>query len=171
MGMCCMDEGYLFTASEDCTAHEFWVAKGPLNTAPPIKVSAGPRYTPRQQEEPPATVHRSLHHTRAHHSPMRRVDPSLHLKAGSAKKHLSVEEANSMLSTELHAALEREAALKDMIQEGRAAPPPRTRPQADRDQKAEFEEMRAKQKQMEEYNRVLEAKLRKLEAHNDAHRQ
>jgi len=148
MGMAIMEEGYLFTASEDCTAHEFWV-KGSRAAVTQQPQSAAPRRTRAapsasrsgyQAAEP--YVDPSLHNARSVTSPMRRVDPSLHLKASTRQA------ANPTAG---------EAQLQAMLAsrgKGRAL---------DQDERAEFETMRAQQRKMEEYNRILEEKLRALE--------
>ena len=95
-----------------------------------------------RQEAPEPYVDPSLHNARSVSSPMRRVDPSLHLKAGArqtADPGAGKEQLQAMLSSR-----------------GSSRP-------LDRDERAEFEAMRAQQKKMEEYNRILEEKLRKLE--------
>jgi len=166
MGITIMKD-YLYTASEDCTAHEFWVAKSG-SAAKPIKAAKPERQAP----EPKATyVDPSLHNTRRHHSPMRRVEPSRHLAAGGSaayeRSHSAREQQrNEILEKQLQDSLVREASLQAILDRDSTPAPGNLasgRGSEDVD-RAEFEEMRAQQKRMEEYNRILEEKLRKLES-------
>lgn len=192
MDLACGKEGYLFTASEDCTVHEFWVKKRTkINSVAASKQdraavrfeSSGvgsyqptqriPHLRSRQRVNKPQPSTSSEVPLKT--AEFRQPSENAKLAAQERLQKMAVEQLrNKEHADALTSALEKEvkthqagagAGQKEPSQESygdRSSPVVRLRERGSA-QRKQFAEVREKHRQMEEYNRTLEKRLRELE--------